>query len=266
MPQQELTHNQIPNAWEAVQEEYIVQAKRYTATLVGRGIVLVSTTLFLDWCMRTLASMLYGLGWNDFASIERATRLVDLMKNHGINVTDGHVRLARQAVTGAQTGTAEYLFYGYLLYHAMVDGESRVYGSDLEEPALLRIEMIPLSRSRTQVSVYCVESAILPAAEACLRAMAEAFPEADFLTHGEQSEPDQTFAAGTDEPRESGLGHQSSGHYAYPPERRKEIVSSYREAHARGEIENTNAWAQSRYGISGKTLKRYVKEFPDAET
>jgi len=55
---------------------------------------------------------------------------------------------------------------------------------------------------------------------------------------------------------------EDSGHYAYPPEKRREIVSEYRRARAAGDIGNKNSWALANHGISGKTLLKYEREFP----
>jgi hypothetical protein len=55
-----------------------------------------------------------------------------------------------------------------------------------------------------------------------------------------------------------------SDHYAYPdPKKRLEIVKKYREAKKRGEIKNKNTWAECHYGISGRTLLEYEREFPE---
>jgi hypothetical protein len=51
-----------------------------------------------------------------------------------------------------------------------------------------------------------------------------------------------------------------SGHYTYPPEKRWEIVQAYKEAKAKGEVENQDTWAGNNYQISGKTLRNYIKE------
>ncbi len=53
-----------------------------------------------------------------------------------------------------------------------------------------------------------------------------------------------------------------SGHFSYPPEKRREIVNAYREARRKGEINNKNSWA-GKHGITGKTLLAYEREFPE---
>jgi hypothetical protein len=54
-----------------------------------------------------------------------------------------------------------------------------------------------------------------------------------------------------------------SAHFAYPKEKREEIVRNYREARLVGEIENKDAWARAYYGITGRTLLKYETEFPE---
>ncbi len=59
---------------------------------------------------------------------------------------------------------------------------------------------------------------------------------------------------------------RDSGHYNYPPEERKAIADAYREARRNpdGQPSSMNAWARSHYCISGRTLGRYLEEFPGA--
>ena len=56
--------------------------------------------------------------------------------------------------------------------------------------------------------------------------------------------------------------HMESDHYAYPRHKRREIVQEYRLAHRGGQIGNKDRWARARYGITGKTLLSYEREFP----
>lgn len=57
-----------------------------------------------------------------------------------------------------------------------------------------------------------------------------------------------------------------SDHYAYPSRaKRREIVERYREKKKKNQIRNKNAWAQVNYGISGKTLLNYEKEYEAGE-
>jgi hypothetical protein len=64
--------------------------------------------------------------------------------------------------------------------------------------------------------------------------------------------------------RENGCPGESD-HYAYPRQRRREIVRRYRTARNRGEVRNKEAWAQANYGISVRTLFNYEREFPETE-
>jgi hypothetical protein len=52
------------------------------------------------------------------------------------------------------------------------------------------------------------------------------------------------------------------GHFAYPLEKRRAIVQHYRADRRKGIITNKDRWACHRYNISGKTLQRYEREFP----
>ncbi|MCA9922519.1 MAG: hypothetical protein KC421_09110 [Anaerolineales bacterium] len=55
-----------------------------------------------------------------------------------------------------------------------------------------------------------------------------------------------------------------SDHYAYPdPKKRRAIVKHYQQEKAVGNVSNKNAWAQSNYQISGRTLRNYEKEFSE---
>jgi hypothetical protein len=62
--------------------------------------------------------------------------------------------------------------------------------------------------------------------------------------------------------RENGCPEESD-HYAYPRQRRLEIVRRYRKARNQGEVKNKEAWAQANYGISVRTLRRYELEYPE---
>lgn len=56
---------------------------------------------------------------------------------------------------------------------------------------------------------------------------------------------------------------KNSGHYAYSPNKRREIVEEYRKARDAHQITNKGAWAQSNHGISSRTLLNYEREFPE---
>jgi hypothetical protein len=55
--------------------------------------------------------------------------------------------------------------------------------------------------------------------------------------------------------------HMESDHYAYPRHKRREIVQEYRLAHQGGQVVNKDSWAQANYSISGRTLRRYEREY-----
>lgn len=56
-----------------------------------------------------------------------------------------------------------------------------------------------------------------------------------------------------------------SAHFAHPRKKRREIVQHYRAARDNEEITNKDLWAQEHYRISGKTLLKYEREFPEDE-
>ena len=61
-------------------------------------------------------------------------------------------------------------------------------------------------------------------------------------------------------------GHAGeSDHYAYPRQKRREIVRHFRIARSRGEVQNKDGWAQANYSISGRTLFNYEREFPETD-
>ena len=55
---------------------------------------------------------------------------------------------------------------------------------------------------------------------------------------------------------------KNSGHFTYDYKGRRKIVEHFREEKNEGKISNSDAWASSKYGITGKTLKSYLDEFP----
>lgn len=57
---------------------------------------------------------------------------------------------------------------------------------------------------------------------------------------------------------------KDSDHFAHRLNERREIVREYRKARAAGKITpNKNGWAQVHHQITGKTLLRYEREFPE---
>lgn len=56
--------------------------------------------------------------------------------------------------------------------------------------------------------------------------------------------------------------NRGSDHWTYPTfEERADIVKEYRRARSEGEVVNKDGWAQTKYQISGRTLKRYEDEY-----
>jgi hypothetical protein len=62
----------------------------------------------------------------------------------------------------------------------------------------------------------------------------------------------------TDDP----ASRRETDHWAYKRAKRKQIVTEYRAARQRGEVANKGGWA-SKHGITGRTLLKYEKEFPE---
>jgi hypothetical protein len=63
----------------------------------------------------------------------------------------------------------------------------------------------------------------------------------------------------------NGSPARETDHFAYPRTERLKIVLCYRSACGSGTLENKDQWAQSNYGISGRTLLRYEREFSAGE-
>jgi hypothetical protein len=61
----------------------------------------------------------------------------------------------------------------------------------------------------------------------------------------------------------AGVEHHDSSHFAHSWSRRRESVEDYRKQQAAGKVLNKDAWANTSYGITGKTLLRYEREFPE---
>jgi hypothetical protein len=78
-------------------------------------------------------------------------------------------------------------------------------------------------------------------------------------------EPEGHKASEAEAPQEAEATHRDSGHYKYGPEDRRRIVEEYRKVRREGRALNKQAWAHSKYDISGKTLLSYEREFPEEE-
>jgi len=95
---------------------------------------------------------------------------------------------------------------------------------------------------------------------------AKDLPRRRSCTQACHSGPDEPVAAATadqDLPQAQDAQFPDSNRYAYSPQERQRIVEHFRAAQKRGEIENKEAWVDSNYGISRKTLWRYEQEFPE---
>lgn len=80
------------------------------------------------------------------------------------------------------------------------------------------------------------------------------------------SEIEKILPNGNGPEAEGGRKGRESEHYAHPPEKRKNIAQAYKRDRNNGDVMNKDTWAQSNYQISGKTLNRYLKEFPENGT
>jgi len=56
---------------------------------------------------------------------------------------------------------------------------------------------------------------------------------------------------------------RDSDHYAYPEERRRELVEKYREAKKNGRVSNKERWIKSRASVNVRTFLNWEKEFPE---
>lgn len=56
---------------------------------------------------------------------------------------------------------------------------------------------------------------------------------------------------------------QETDHFAYRQQQRLDIVNHYRAARNNGKVENKDSWARCQYGITGRTLLNYEREFPE---
>ena len=55
-------------------------------------------------------------------------------------------------------------------------------------------------------------------------------------------------------------------HYALPQAGRDAAVRAYREAQRKGEVQTVDAWARHHYGISGRTLRSWIRDLEGRET
>ena len=58
---------------------------------------------------------------------------------------------------------------------------------------------------------------------------------------------------------------RDNDHFAFSLDKRREIVQQYRAARESGQVINKDSWADKNYGISGRTLLRYEREYERAE-
>ena len=56
-----------------------------------------------------------------------------------------------------------------------------------------------------------------------------------------------------------------SAHFAFPREKRRAIVAHYRIDHRKGLSIRREDWARQKYGITWRTLKAYLREFPEVD-
>jgi hypothetical protein len=59
------------------------------------------------------------------------------------------------------------------------------------------------------------------------------------------------------------LPKKESNHYHYPHSKRREIVEHYRRDKRQGKVRSMDNWSHFHYCISGRTLRSYIKEFPE---
>jgi hypothetical protein len=76
------------------------------------------------------------------------------------------------------------------------------------------------------------------------------------------AQPDQATTKLAPSQGNRAVKRRDSAHYAHSPEERKKIVKEYRQARAEGRVSTKEAWAQTNYHITARTLLSYEKEFP----
>ncbi len=59
-----------------------------------------------------------------------------------------------------------------------------------------------------------------------------------------------------------GQGKEHGG-YSHPPEKRREIAKAAREANLHRDERGMKIWSSEKYGISYKTVRRYMEAFPE---
>lgn len=79
-----------------------------------------------------------------------------------------------------------------------------------------------------------------------------------------QEAPRSEEATASSSPQSDPVRQRDSGHFAYSEAGRREIVQAYWQAMERGEVDpDQAAWAWNKYRVTDRTLRRYVRDFPE---
>ena len=144
-------------------------------------------------------------------------------------------------------------------------------GIEAGQPLEARLALEVFTRAASEALRYCdAQELIQPLHEArngpsggtwlALMPPGDAGVQPKAGTHGQGSPPGSS--TGPTSSPENGYDGESD-HYAYPRQKRREIVRQFRMARNRGEVKNKEAWAQANHGISVRTLFNYEREFPE---
>jgi hypothetical protein len=141
----------------------------------------------------------------------------------------------------------------------------------LREPAEMRLAIDAFARAVHDALAYCDAQELLR----LLQQVVSAPPKGTYLAAVTQGNGDALLKASVSGrgptpskgsssvpvPRDDNDGE--TDHYAYPRQKRREIVCRFRMARRAGKVRNKEAWAQAHYNISSKTLLNYEREFPE---
>jgi hypothetical protein len=100
--------------------------------------------------------------------------------------------------------------------------------------------------------------------KSCLRripARSSAEQPRQLLESSESTEQLQSMASVA--PTQTTKKGLDSAHFAFPREKRKAIVEHFRADHRKGLSIRREDWARQKYGITWRTLKAYLREFPE---
>jgi hypothetical protein len=194
-----------------------------------------------DWTLLSIP----GLGVGRLGAVRRLTR------SGWQPPSPQAVKAVSQFVSAARVARR---FWPPELLASLVRGSTlpRVCGGPVEK----RLALDVFSQALQRAQRYCEADELVQAL----------WPAKGSHSRGQALENRQTEPSAPDPPNsphnEDDLA-QDSDRFAHPRHRRFEIVQHYWAARERGEVQNKDNWARSRYHISSKTLLSYEREFAD---